>query len=108
MDAALLALGTPALWALAVGFFSPPVISIIQQSHWSEKIQSLTAFGFYLAVALVTAWLTGQFTAGGYIRLALLVFLTGAASYQALWKPTGVSPAIENATTPSSAPTSGG
>lgn len=93
-------LDNPALWALAVGFFSPPVISIIQQARWSARTQSLVAFAFYLVVAAATAWFSGLFTAGDYVRLALLVFLTGAASYTALWKPTGVSPAIESVTPP--------
>jgi O-antigen/teichoic acid export membrane protein len=94
------ALDTPALWALAVGFFSPPFISIIQQARWSERAQSLVAFAFYLVVAAATAYFSGLFNPGDYVRLALLVFLTGAASYTALWKPTGVSPAIEAVTPP--------
>jgi Na+(H+)/acetate symporter ActP len=95
-------LDNAALWALCVGFFSPPVISIIQQSTWSVRTQSLVAFGFYLAVAAVTAWVAGLFTPGDYVRLALLIFLTGASSYSALWKPTGASPAIERVTPPPS------
>jgi hypothetical protein len=91
-------LGNPALWALAVGFFSPPVISVIQQSRWSERTQSLVAFGFYLVVAAVTAYFAGLFTTGDIARLALLIFLAAGTSYKTLWKPTGISPAIEKAT----------
>lgn len=99
MDA-FLSLGTPDLWALAVGFFSPPIISVIQQSRWNARRQSLVAFGFYLVVAAVTAWFAGLFSIGDIGRLALLVFLSAGTSYKALWKPTGVSPAIEAATSP--------
>lgn len=95
---AFLTLDNPALWALAVGVFSPPVISIIQQSRWSERRQSLVAFGFYLVVAAVTAYFAGLFNTGDVARLALLIFLAGGTSYKTLWKPTGVSPAIEAAT----------
>lgn len=91
-------LDTPALWALAVGVFSPPVISLIQQSRWSARRKSLVAFGFYLVVAAVTAYVLGLFNTGDFFRLALLIFLAGGASYQTLWKPTGLSPAIESAT----------
>lgn len=94
-------LDTPALWALAVGFFSPPVISIIQQSRWSARTKSLVAFGFYLVVAAVTAYVLGLFNTTDFFRLALLIFLAGGASYQTLWKPTGVSPAIQSATSSS-------
>lgn len=91
-------LGTPALWALAVGFFSPPAISIIQQSRWSERRQALVAFGFYLVVAAVTAYVLGLFNTPDILRLALIIFLAAGTSYKTLWKPTGISPAIEAAT----------
>ena len=97
-------LGTPALWALAVGFFSPPVISTIQQSRWSARTQSLVAFGFYLVVAAVTAYVLGLFAIGDVFRLALLVFLAAGTSYKTLWKPTGISPAIERVTSPNNKP----
>lgn len=93
-------LDTPALWALAVGFFSPPVISTIQQSRWSRRTQSLVAFGFYLVVAAVTAYVLGLFAIGDIFRLALLIFLAAGTSYKTLWKPTGISPAIEAVTSP--------
>ncbi|MEW9874046.1 hypothetical protein [Arthrobacter sp. HS15c] len=99
MDA-LLNLDNATLWALAVGFFSPPVISTIQQSRWSQRTQALVAFGFYLLVAAVTAYVAGLFTTGDILRLALLVFLAAGTSYKTLWKPTGISPAIEAATSP--------
>lgn len=97
-------LGTPALWALAVGFFSPPVISTIQQSRWSARTQSLVAFAFYLVVAAVTAYVLGLFTALDIPRLALLIFLAAGSSYKTLWKPTGISPAIEAVTSPKNTP----
>lgn len=94
----LLGLGSPALWALAVGFFSPPVISVIQQSRWSTRTRSLVAFVFYLVLAAVTAYLAGAFTGGDFVKIALIVFVMASVSYQHLWRPTGVSPAIESAT----------
>lgn len=97
-------LDTPALWALAVGFFSPPVISTIQQSRWSARTQSLVAFAFYLVVAAVTAYVLGLFAIGDIFRLALLIFLAAGTSYKTLWKPTGISPAIERVTSPNNAP----
>jgi hypothetical protein len=93
-------LDTPALWALAVGFFSPPVISVIQQSRWTQRTQALVAFGFYLVVASITAYVMGLFNGADILRLALLIFLAAGTSYKTLWKPTGISPAIESATSP--------
>ncbi|QDK01909.1 membrane protein [Arthrobacter phage Vibaki] len=95
---ALAALGPVALWLMAVGFFSPPVIAVIQQSRWSARRQSIVAFLFYLVVAAVTAWLNGIFTAVGLVTAVLLVFVIASTAYKNLWKPTGVAPAIEAAT----------
>ena len=95
---ALAGLGPVALWLLAVGFFSPLVIAVIQQSAWSARRQSVVAFGFYLAVALVTAWLQGIFNTVGIVTAVLVVFVTASTAYKNLWKPTGVAPAIESKT----------
>ena len=96
--AALAALGPVALWLMAVGFFSPLVIAVIQQSRWSPRKQSIVAFLFYVAVATVTAWLAGIFTTAGIIVAILVIFITAGNSYKLLWKPTGVAPAIQAAT----------
>lgn len=104
MDAATLstlsALGPVALWLMAVGFFSPLVIAVIQQSRWSQRRQSVVAFVFYLAVAFVTTWLNGIFSAVGVVTAVLVVFVVAANAYKALWKPTGIAPAIQAATSP--------
>lgn len=96
--AALAALGPVALWLLAVGFFSPLVIAVIQQTRWSPRRQAIVAFAFYVVVAAVTAWLQGIFTAFGIVTAFLVIFVTAATAYRNLWKPTGIAPAIESAT----------
>lgn len=101
--AALAALGPVALWLMLTGFFSPLAIAVIQQSRWSPRTQSLVAFGFYLAVATVTAWLQGIFTTTGVIVAVLVVFISAGNSYKLLWQPTGVTAAIEAATSPAPA-----
>lgn len=95
---ALAALGPVALWLLAVGFFSPLVIAVIQQSGWSPRRQSIVAFLFYIAVATVTAWLAGIFSTAGIVVAVLVIFVTAGNSYKLLWKPTGVAPAIQAVT----------
>ena len=96
---ALAAQSPVALWLIAVGIFSPLAISTIQQSRFSERTQSIIAFGFYVLVAAVTCLLNGVFTASSLFVAILVVFITGSAAYKNLWKPTGVAPAIEAATT---------
>ena len=100
----LLELGNVGLWSLLVGFFSPPVISLIQQNRWTPRAKSIVAFAFYLAVGAVTAYFSGVFTVTGLATAILVVFVTAANSYKALWRPTGVAPAIESATSPAPVP----
>lgn len=97
----LLSLDSASLWALAVGFFSPPIISIIQQARWTPRTRSLVAFAFYLVVAAGTVFLSGALTGGDYIKVALVIFVLASVSYQHIWRPTGISPAIESVTSKS-------
>lgn len=96
--AALAQLGAPALWLLVVAFVSPPVISIIQQSRWSARVQSLVALLFYIAVAGIWAYLNGLFNAVGWIVATLVVFITAGTAYREAWKKLGVTGAIQSAT----------
>lgn len=96
--AALASLGPVALWLMAVGFFSPLVVAVIQQSRWSARRQSVVAFVFYVVVAAVTVYLNGVFTTVGLVTAILIVFVTASTAYKNLWKPTGAAPAIEAAT----------
>lgn len=92
---ALAAQSPVTLWLLAVAVFSPPVISVIQQTRFSPRTQSIVAFVFYIAVAAVTVWLNGVFSTATLFVAIIVVFLTGSAAYKSFWKPTGISPAIE-------------
>lgn len=95
---ALAAQSPVTLWLLAVGIFSPPVISVIQQTRFNQRLQSIIAFAFYIAVAAVTVWLNGVFSAASLFVAILVVFLVGSAAYKNFWKPTGIAPAIEAST----------
>lgn len=96
--AALAALGTPVLWLMAVAFFAPPAIAIIQQSGWSARVQSLVAFLFYVVVAAVWIWLNGLFSVVGWIAAVLIVFIVAGTAYREAWKKLGVTGAIQAAT----------
>lgn len=89
------------LWSLCVGILAPLAISAIKRSRWSPRLQSLTALLVYIVAALGTAFFTGVFNTASILTLIMVIFLTGYASYQAVWKPTGVDRAIDQATSPS-------
>lgn len=85
---------------LALGGVAMPfLIALINQSHWSPKLRGIIAFALCLGVSALLAALHGTLTLDSWRDTAVLV--TGAAMvmYHALWKPSGLAPAVENATT---------
>jgi surface polysaccharide O-acyltransferase-like enzyme len=83
-------------WAIVTGFFLPPLISVIQKSTWSQRLQAMVMFVVALIATLLQPWLYGQldnFTDPA--AAIILVLVTTIASYKGLWKPSGISPAIE-------------
>lgn len=91
-------LSDTAMWALIVGAAQPLVLSVIMQSKWSTKVQTLVAFLFSMVTGTGTALFTGQFTGLSIISSILLVAVVSITSYKGFWKPSGTSPAIERAT----------
>jgi len=87
------------MWAGLVGFFLPIAISIITQSGWSDRVKSAVAFLACLAASVGTAYFSGNFTDRDIITCALIVFTLATASYVGFWKPSGIAPAIRDATT---------
>lgn len=88
-----------AMWSGLVGFVLPPLMSVIIQSGWSTRVQSVVAFVVSLVAGAGTAWLSGNFVDRDVISCGLIIFTVGVATYYGFWKPTGISPSIERATT---------
>jgi hypothetical protein len=86
------------LWSLVVGIVAPLAISAIKRSTWSARVQSLVALAVYIVAALGTALFTGVFNGASILTILMVIFLTGWASYSAVWKPTGVDAKIDAAT----------
>lgn len=91
-------LSNVAMWAIVVGFLQPPVLSLIMQTKWNDRLKALVAFGFSLVTGAGTAWLNGSLNGVGILTGILVVAVTSIAFYKGFWKPTGVSPSIERAT----------
>jgi hypothetical protein len=91
-----------AMWAAIVGFIMPPIMSIIQQPSWSQSVRSIIMFIVSIIVGFGTAWFKGDLNGVDITTSILIVMVTGIATYQGFWKPNGVSPAIERATSPKS------
>jgi len=86
------------MYSLLVGFFLPPVLAIVQQSSWSDRLRAVVAFAACLLAGAGVAYFQGDLTGKRFITGALVVMVTGLATYRNFWKPTGVAPAIETKT----------
>lgn len=93
------------MWELIVGFVSATfVLPVIQQPTWTAKRRSLVTFAYCIAAGLGTAYLTGAFDgandASTAVSAVLFMLVSAVSMYKGFSKPTGIAPAIEDATSP--------
>ena len=86
------------MWSLIVGFVLPPVLAVIQQSGWSDRLRAVVAFLACAVAGAGVAYFQGDLTAKRFVEAGLVVLVTAIATYRNFWKPTGVAPAIETKT----------
>ena len=86
------------MYALIVGFLLPPALSVLIQSGWSDRVKAVVAFVACAVAGAGTAYLQGDLTGKRFISAGLIILTTGLATYRNFWKPTGISPKIEEAT----------
>lgn len=87
-----------AMWATIVGFLAPPVIAIIQQSKWSNRVRAVVTFLLALVAGAGTAYFQGDLTGKRFVEAAMIVFVAAIAAFYGFWKPTGVAPKVEETT----------
>jgi hypothetical protein len=84
---------------LAVGgVLMPFIIAVINQRSWSPQIRGAVAFVVCLIASAVLAWTHGDLTWGDWRNTAVVVTGASMVMYHALWKPSGLAPAVEDAT----------
>ncbi len=86
------------MWSGVVGFLLPLGISLILQQGWSDGAKSVVAFVCCLVAAAGTAYFSGNFDGTEVLTALLIVFTLAQVTYRGIWRPTGVSPALEAAT----------
>lgn len=91
------------MWSLIVGFFMPPVQAVIQQTSWSSRVRAAVNFVACAVAGAGVAFFQGDFTGKRFVESALVVLVTTIAVYKGTWKPTGITPVIEEKTSPSPA-----
>ncbi|MBY8341805.1 hypothetical protein JYK17_17385 [Streptomyces sp. KC 17012] len=86
------------LWAAATGYVLPPVIAIVVQPRWSGPSKGL----FMLLVAGLdgagTAYFNHDFSGKPVLTCVLTAAVSIGLAYRTLWKPSGIAPRIEQAT----------
>lgn len=88
------------MWALIVGFFAPPVISVIQQQKWPNAVRAVVTFLLALVAGAGTAYFQGDLTGRRWVEASLIVLVAAISTYHGFWKQTGISTKIEAATSP--------
>lgn len=86
------------MWSLLVGAFTPPLVAVINQPRWSGAVKFTVTAAVCTAVAALTAYLQGDLTGRRWLSSALVVAVTALITYQTGWRPSGVAPGIERAT----------
>lgn len=87
-----------AQWSAIVAFFVPPVVAVVNRTAWLAHVKALVFFAVSLAAAAGTAYFQGDLTGKRWLDASLLIVAAAAAYYRGLWKPAGVTDAIETAT----------
>lgn len=86
------------MWSLIVGFLLPPVLSVVVQTGWSDRLKAVVAFAACAVAGAGVAYFQGELTGKRFVEAGLVVLVTALATYRNFWRPTGVSPAIETKT----------
>ncbi len=86
-------------WELILAFLLPNLLSLIIQSGWSRRAQSLLAFGVSAVATTITLWVSGELSNWTDLTTTVLtVFALTIAFYQGFWKPTGIASKLEEST----------
>lgn len=85
------------MWAIIVGALTPPLVAFVQQPRWPGWFRSTVMIGSAAVDGVVVAWLQGDLTAHRFIDAALIAGVAIIAAYHGIWKPSGIAPKIEKA-----------
>lgn len=86
------------LWAAALGYVLPPAIAIVNQPRWSNAIKGLFMLLVAVADGLGTAYSNDAFHGKTIVSCMLTAAIAIGVAYHTVWKPSGIAPGIEQAT----------
>lgn len=95
------ALFDTASWGLILGVLLPLLTSVVQQPTWSAPLRAVVGLVAAVIGGFVTCLANGTVGDGQTLLSTIAVVLVAAqATYRGFYKPTGVAPGIEAATSP--------
>lgn len=87
------------LTGVVVGSLLPNLIAVIVQPGWRREVRGLATFGVCVVAGLLIALLEGRLGDGRDVAASVVaVLIASQVLYQTLWRPSGIAPAIERAT----------
>jgi hypothetical protein len=72
--------------SVVIGFLSPPVLAVIQQTPWKPPIKAVVTFIWAIVLGALTTYFAGEWSAKNVVTVILVVLATAVATYQAWWK----------------------
>lgn len=93
------------LWAGALGYLLPPVIAIVAQPRWSGAVKGLLMLVVAVLDGLGTSYFNGEFSGKSIVTCMLTAAIAIGVAYHTVWRPSGIAPGIERATSTGGAPT---
>lgn len=90
---------------LSVGGLLPLLTAVVQQQRWSTRARTLVGVALSILAGLVTYVSTNglDLSPARLVTTVLGIVLAASAAYAHVWKPLGVAPSVEAATTKSPA-----
>jgi hypothetical protein len=85
-------------WAFLVGTFLPLAAAAVIRQRWRSEVKGGAVFVFSVLAAAGTSYFAGEFERGDFLSAALIILVMASITYQTLWKPSGIAPAIEQQT----------
>lgn len=93
---------TDAWYILVTGPLLPLVQSLINQPRWNAGVQAVVGAVLAGIAGIAVAWHSGVLGANAgtlfTVANAVILFNLSSGFYKHFWKPTGIAPAIEGAT----------
>lgn len=90
-------------WGLIAGVLLPILTSVVQQPKWSPRLRTIVGWTMSVVAGVVTCLANGSFDETKTVLATVAVVLVAAQSAYAGWKRTGLTGAVESATSPSQA-----